>query len=60
MPRGIHSIPVRELNAVHAIPQERFAAPEPWVFVPDSLWLLAQVFGSVDLGCLAEDVGLNK
>jgi hypothetical protein len=41
-------------------PPGAFAAPEPWVFVVLPLRLVAVVFGPLDVGWLAEDVGLDK
>jgi hypothetical protein len=50
----------RQADIVRAIPQEHFAAPEHSVFATDSLWLAAEVSGSVDVGCLVDDVGPSK
>jgi hypothetical protein len=48
------------VGAPHAIRQENFAAPEPWVLALVPIWLAAEVFGSVDVGCLVDDVGPSK
>jgi hypothetical protein len=49
-----------QVNIVHAIPRELFAAPEPSVFVRVPIWLPAMAFGPFDIGRLVEDVGFDQ